>query len=133
MQQGQAKKGLRYYAPGVYHEHIHVKSNQTVYLDKGAIVYGSLNFWDATNAHVSGLGVVIHDGGQNPNTDEGWQHRPDWHGITAHDAHNISVKGNNGGRPQPHLDEPVAGLQRRIVRKYQGYWRDGQTMPIRMA
>ena len=23
---------------------------------------------------------------------KGWQHKPDWHGITAHNAHNISVK-----------------------------------------
>ena len=66
-----SKKGVRYYSPGVYHEHIHLNSNETVYLDEGAIVYGSLNFWDVTNAHVSGRGVVIHDGGQNPNTDEG--------------------------------------------------------------
>lgn len=86
------KKNVRYYAPGVYHEDIHMKSNETVYLDKGAVVYGSLNFWDVTNAHVFGGGVVIHDSTQNPNTDEGWQHRKNWHGITAHDAHNISVK-----------------------------------------
>ncbi|MEP6749806.1 MAG: hypothetical protein ABJB86_18855, partial [Bacteroidota bacterium] len=86
------EKGVRYYAPGVYHEHIHVKSNETVFLDEGAVVYGSLNFWDVTNAHVRGKGVVIHDSTQNPNTDEGWQHRPNWHGITAHNANKFSVK-----------------------------------------
>lgn len=86
------EKGVRYYAPGVYHEDIHVRSNETVFLDEGAVVYGSLNFWDVTNAHVCGMGVVIHDSKQNPNKDEGWQHRPNWHGITAHEANNISVK-----------------------------------------
>ena len=86
------KKNVRYYRPGVYHEDIHFKSDETVYLDKGAVVYGSLNFWDSANAHVYGGGVVIHDSTQNPDTDEGWQHRPDWHGITGHNAHNISVK-----------------------------------------
>ena len=65
------KKNVRYYAAGVYHEDIHLKSNETVYLDEGAIVYGSLNFWNVTNAHVYGRGVVIHDSTQNPNTDEG--------------------------------------------------------------
>jgi hypothetical protein len=85
-------KTVRYYAPGAYHEDIHLGSHETVYLDEGAVVYGSLNFWDATDAHVCGRGVVIHEGREDPGTDEGWQHRPDWHGITGHGSKNISVK-----------------------------------------
>jgi hypothetical protein len=84
---------VRYYKKGVYHEDIYVKSNETICLEEGAVVYGSLNFWDVNNAHVYGKGVVIHEGPQNPDTDEGWQHRPNWHGITAHNSNNITVKG----------------------------------------
>ena len=83
---------VRYLAPGVHREHIHVKSGQTVYLAEGAVVVGSLNFWDVDNAAVIGRGIVIHDGPQNPDNDEGWQHRPDWHGITMHNASNIQVR-----------------------------------------
>jgi hypothetical protein len=83
---------VRYFGPGVYHEHIHVESNQTIYLAEGAVVIGSLNFWDVNNAAVLGRGTVIHDGPQNPREDEGWMHRPDWHGITVHDAHDIRVR-----------------------------------------
>jgi hypothetical protein len=83
---------VRYFAPGVYHEHIHVESNQTVYLAEGAVVVGSLNFWNVRNAAVLGRGIVIHDGPQNPREDEGWMHRVDWHGITMHDAHGIQVR-----------------------------------------
>jgi hypothetical protein len=83
---------VRYIAPGVHREHIHVKSGQTIYLAEGAVVLGSLNFWDVGNAAVIGRGVVIHDGPQNPDNDEGWQHRPDWHGITMHNASNIQVR-----------------------------------------
>ena len=89
----QKEKTVRYYKKGIYHEDIHVKSNETICLEDGAVVYGSLNFWDVTNAHVYGKGVVIHEGPQNPDTDEGWQHRPNWHGITAHNSNNITVKG----------------------------------------
>jgi hypothetical protein len=85
--------GLRYYGPGVYHEHIHVESNEIVFLAEGAIVYGSLNFWNVEHARVAGRGIVIHDGPQNPDDDEGWQHRPEWHGITLHDARDIEVRG----------------------------------------
>lgn len=83
---------LRYIGAGVHREHIHVKSGQTVYLAEGAVVLGSLNFWDVSNAAVIGRGVVIHDGPQNPDNDEGWFHRPDWHGITMHNASNITVR-----------------------------------------
>jgi len=85
--------GLRYYAPGVYRENIHVKSGETVYLAAGAVVFGSLNVWEAENAKILGRGIVIHDGAQNPNKDEGWQHRPDWHGITMHEARRVVVRG----------------------------------------
>lgn len=87
------KNIVRRYKKGVYHEDIHVKSNETIYLEEGAVVYGSLNFWDVNNAQVYGKGVVIHEGPQNPDTDEGWQHRPNWHGITVHNSNNITVKG----------------------------------------
>jgi hypothetical protein len=85
--------GVRYYRPGVYHEDIDVHSGETVYLAAGAVVFGSLNFWGADNARILGRGIVIHDGPQNPTTDEGWQHRPNWHAITMHNARKIEVRG----------------------------------------
>lgn len=85
--------GVRYYGPGVYREHIHVRSGETVYLAAGAVVFGSLNVWDAEKVKILGRGIVIHDGPQNPNKDDGWQHRPDWHGITMHDARDVVVRG----------------------------------------
>jgi hypothetical protein len=85
--------GVRYYGPGVHHEDIAVKSGETVYLAAGSVVFGSLNVWEAQDARILGRGIVIHDGPQNPTTDEGWQHRPNWHAITMHNARNIVVRG----------------------------------------
>lgn len=82
---------VRYFKPGIYHEDIQVKSNETIYLSEGAVIFGSLNFWDVENASIQGRGIIIHDGAQNPNDDEGWQHKRNWHGITIHDSHNIRV------------------------------------------
>ena len=54
---------------------------------------GSLNLWRVHDVKVTGRGVIVYDGPQNPNTDEGWQQRPDWHCIGALESHNIQISG----------------------------------------
>ncbi len=85
--------GLRYYAPGVYHENIDVQNNETVYLAPGAVVFGSLNVWGVKNVKILGRGTVIYDGPQTPTSDEGWMHRRNWHVIVMDHARNIEVNG----------------------------------------
>ena len=51
--------GLRYFAPGVHRPgKIELKSNESVYLAPGAVVYGSIQANSATNLHVWGRGVL---------------------------------------------------------------------------
>ncbi len=85
--------GVRYYGPGVYHEDIDVKSNETIYLAGGAVVFGSLNVWGAENVKVLGRGTVVYDGPQDPNSDTGWMHRPNWHVIGMDHAHGVEISG----------------------------------------
>lgn len=68
--------GARYYGPGTYHENLDPKNGETIYLTPGAVVFGALNLWRVENVKVLGRGVIVYDGPQNPNTDEGWMHKP---------------------------------------------------------
>jgi hypothetical protein len=43
--------------------------------------------------HVFGRGTIIYDGPQNPNNDEGWMHKPNWHCIVMDNARNIEIDG----------------------------------------
>ncbi|MDE3161621.1 MAG: PKD domain-containing protein, partial [Acidobacteriota bacterium] len=36
---------------------------------------------------------IVYDGPQDPDHDEGWMQRPDWHCIGAMDAHNVEIQG----------------------------------------
>ena len=85
--------GVRYYAPGVYHENIDAQNGDRIYLAPGAVLYGSLNVWGVHDVSVSGGGTLIYDGPQNPDTDEGWMHKPNWHVIVMDNASNISISG----------------------------------------
>lgn len=85
--------GVRYYGPGVYHEDIDVKNNETIYLAGGAVVFGSLNIWGAENVKILGRGTVVYDGPQDPNSDTGWMHRPNWHVIVMDHAHDVQISG----------------------------------------
>jgi hypothetical protein len=51
--------GARYIAPGYHKGHIYVGSNETVYLDAGAIVEGDINMHDVSNARVIGRGWYL--------------------------------------------------------------------------
>jgi len=84
---------LRFFGTGVYRENISPASGDTIYLAPGAVVFGSLNLWGVENVRVMGRGVIVYDGPQNPNDDEAWIHRLNWHAIVMDNAHDISIEG----------------------------------------
>ncbi len=81
------------YQPGVYHLSLNPKSGDTIYLAPGAYIFGSLNLWKVQNVKVIGRGTIVYDGPQDPNTDEGWMQKPDWHCIGALEARNVEIDG----------------------------------------
>jgi len=85
--------GIRYYGPGVYHQNIDAYSGDSIYLAGGAVVFGSLNIWGVRDVKVFGRGTLVYDGPQDPNADEGWIHRRNWHGIVMDHANNIEISG----------------------------------------
>jgi hypothetical protein len=91
-----ATPGVRYYGPGIHRESINAQSGDIIYIAAGAVVFGSLNLWQVHDVHVSGRGTIIYDGPQNPNDDEGWMHKPDWHVIVMDNAQNIDIEGITG-------------------------------------
>jgi len=88
-----ATAGVRYYGAGAHHENIDARSGETIYLAPGAVVFGSLNIWQVHDVHVLGTGVVIYDGPQDPHSDQGWMHKPNWHVIVMDQAENIEIDG----------------------------------------
>lgn len=90
-----APKGpnVKTYSAGVYHESLNPKSGDTIYLAPGTFLYGSLNLWQVKDVKVLGRGTIIYDGPQDPNTDQGWMQKPDWHCIGSFEAHNIEIDG----------------------------------------
>ena len=78
---------------GVHRESLNPQSGDTWYLAPGAYIFGSLNLWNVENVKVLGRGTIVYDGPQNPNTDEGWMQKPDWHCIGAMNARNVEIDG----------------------------------------
>ena len=78
---------------GVHRESLNPKSGETIYLAPGAYIFGSLNLWQVENVKVLGRGTIVYDGPQDPNGDEGWMQKPDWHCIAAKDARNVEIDG----------------------------------------
>lgn len=85
--------GVRYYGPGVHREDIEAQSGDRIYLAPGAVVVGSLNFWQVHDVRVEGRGMVIYDGPQNPSNDEGWMQERNWHCMVMNEARNIEIDG----------------------------------------
>jgi hypothetical protein len=88
--------GIRYYGPGIHRENIDAQTGDHIYLAAGAVIFGALNIWQVHDVHVSGLGTIIYDGPQDPNNDEGWMHKPNWHVIVMDNASNIDIEGITG-------------------------------------
>lgn len=89
----QVNASIHVFAPGVYHQSLNPKSGETYYLAPGAYFYGSLNLWKVSGVKVLGRGTIIYEGSQDPNADEGWMQKPDWHCIGAMDAHDVEISG----------------------------------------
>src|SRR5579862_6499428 len=85
--------GVRYYGPGVHREDIEAQSGDRIYLAPGAVVFGSLTFWQVHDVRVWGRGMVIYNGPQEYSTDTGWQQLRAWHCITMDEAQNIAIEG----------------------------------------
>jgi len=92
-ERGAGAPGVRYYGPGVHHEDIEAESGDRIYLAPGAVVFGSLNFFQVHDVRVDGRGMVIYDGPQDALGDEGWEHVPDWHCIAMDQAENVEIDG----------------------------------------
>lgn len=81
------------YPAGVYRRSLNPQSGDTLYLAPGAYFFGSLNLWNVHDVKVLGQGTIVYDGPQDPNNDEGWMQKPDWHCIGTMNAHNIQIDG----------------------------------------
>ena len=79
--------------PGVYHQSLNPKSGETYYLAPGSYFFGSLNLWKVHDVKILGRGTIVYDGPQDPNNDEGWMQKPDWHCIGALEARNVEIDG----------------------------------------
>jgi hypothetical protein len=84
---------IHYYQPGVYRQSLNPKSGDTYYLAPGAYFFGSLNLFNVQDVKLLGRGTIVYDGPQDPNADEGWMQKPDWHCIGTMDAHQIQISG----------------------------------------
>jgi hypothetical protein len=82
---------VQYFGPGTHIQNIDAATGDTIYLSPGAVVFGSLNIWQVHNVHVFGPGVIVYDGPQNPNDDDGWMHKPNWHCIVMDNASEIEI------------------------------------------
>ena len=78
---------------GLHHRSLNPKSGDTIYLQPGAFIYGSLNFLNVENVKVLGRGTFVYDGPQDPGADEGWMQKPDWHCIGAYQSRNVEIHG----------------------------------------
>ena len=78
---------------GVYHGSLNPKSGDIYYLAPGAFVFGSLNLFKVHDVKVLGRGTIVYEGPQDPNTDEGWMQKPDWHCVGALEARNVEIDG----------------------------------------
>ena len=84
---------VQVFPPGVYHQSLNPQSGDTYYLEPGSYFYGSLNLWKVSGVKILGRGIIIYEGTQDPNSDQGWMQKPDWHCIGALEAHNVEIDG----------------------------------------
>ena len=78
---------------GIHRESINPKSGETYYLAPGSVIFGSLNLFNVGGVRILGRGTIVYEGSQDPNTDEGWMQKPDWHCIGSLEARNVQIDG----------------------------------------
>ena len=78
---------------GIHRQSLNPKSGDTIYLAPGAFVFGSLNLFNVAGVRILGRGTIVYEGNQDPNTDEGWMQKPDWHCIGSVNARNVQIDG----------------------------------------
>ena len=88
-----AGSNVRIIPAGVHRESLNAKSGETLYFAPGAYIFGSLNLWKVHDVKVLGRGTIVYEGSQDPNSDEGWMQKPDWHCIGALEASKVEVDG----------------------------------------
>lgn len=84
---------VQYFGPGVHRQNIDAQTGQRIYIAPGAVILGAINIWGVHNVRIWGRGTVVYDGPQNPSADEGWMHKPNWHGIVMDHADDIQIRG----------------------------------------
>jgi hypothetical protein len=84
---------VQYFPPGVYRQSLNPKSGDTLYLAPGSYFFGSLNLWKVSGVKVLGRGTIVYEGMQDPDADEGWMQKPDWHCVGALEAHDVVISG----------------------------------------
>jgi hypothetical protein len=85
--------GYHVIGPGLHKGSLNPKNGETYYLAPGAVIAGSLNLWKVSNVKILGQGTIVYDGPQNPEDDDGWMQKPDWHCIGALQAHHVEIHG----------------------------------------
>jgi hypothetical protein len=88
-----APPGFQFIGPGVHRGSLTPKSGETYYLAPGAVIFGSINLWKVHDVKILGRGVIVYEGPQNPEDDDGWMQKQDWHCIGALEAHHIEIDG----------------------------------------
>jgi hypothetical protein len=78
---------------GIHRESLNPKTGDTIYLAPGSYIFGSLNLFNVGGVRILGRGTIVYEGTQDPNTDEGWMQKPDWHCIGSINARNVQIDG----------------------------------------
>jgi hypothetical protein len=80
-------------AAGIHRQSLNPRSGDTYYLAPGAYIFGSLNLWKVEDVKVLGRGTIVYEGTQDPEHDEGWMQKPDWHCIGSLEARKVEIDG----------------------------------------
>ncbi|SOD99306.1 glycoside hydrolase family protein [Spirosoma fluviale] len=86
-------KNVIHLKAGIHHRNIDLTSEQTLYLDAGAVLFGAINVWDAKNVSILGRGTVMYYGPQSETHDDGWKNQKNWHPLTTHNVQGLTVRG----------------------------------------
>jgi hypothetical protein len=86
-------RNVHVFTAGAHYGSLNPQSGDTFYLYPGAYFFGSINLWKVKNVKILGRGTIVYDGHQDPNTDQGWMQKPDWHCVGALEARNVEIDG----------------------------------------